>query len=87
MEMAMSTVMKTANSKDPETAKLLRVALDDYKLSIRQLEKLTGIHSVQLYRMKNGTSRYNAVRAQIVREVIQRLLPDLDIDELLKKTE
>lgn len=68
------------NGKDPNTARLLRDALNDYHVSIRRLERLTGIASVQLYRMKNGTSRYNAERAAIIRDVIRTLAPELDLD-------
>lgn len=68
--------------KDPQTAKLLDTAITDYGLSIRQVEKLTGIHSAQLYRMRRGTTRYNAARAAIIRDVVHALIPELDIDEI-----
>lgn len=68
--------------KDPKTAKLLTVAFDDYKVSARELEKRTGVHTAQLYRMRDGTARYNPERAAIIRDTIHALLPDLDIDAI-----
>lgn len=68
--------------RDPDTAKLLTNAAKNHGVSIPSLEKLTGIDSVQLYRMRNGTARYNAARANLIRETLQKLI-DVDIDELL----
>lgn len=68
--------------KDPKTAKLLTVAFDDYKVSARELEKRTGLHTAQLYRMRDGTARYNPERAAIIRDTVHALLPDLDIDAI-----
>ena len=70
------------NGKDPVTARLLCAALNDYGVSISALERLTGINNVQLYRMRNGTSRYNEARAATIRDAIHALCPELDIDTL-----
>lgn len=76
-----------ATGKDPETARLLTTALNDYGVSIRELERLTGIHNAQLYRMRNGTSRRNEARAAIIRDVIHALVPELDIAAVTAETE
>lgn len=81
IELVTSFPETRTNDKDPNTARLLNDALNDYHVSIRALERLTGIDNVQLYRMKNGTSRYNAARAAIIREVIHALVPELDMSE------
>lgn len=68
------------SAKDPETAKLLKEALNN-GVSIRELERLTGIHTTQLYRMRDGTTKYNAARAAVIREVLQALAPELVTSE------
>lgn len=70
-----------ANDKDPNTARLLTDAHDYHGVSFKELERLTGIDNVQLYRMMRGTSRYNAARAAIIREALQSLVPELDMSE------
>ena len=77
IELALDAARKTM--KDPETAALLDRAVRDYGVSIRVLEKLTGIDSVQLYRMRNGTSRYNAERAALIRDTLRQLVPEMDL--------
>lgn len=87
IELAAQAQVARATGKDPQTARLLTVALNDYGISIRELERLTGIYNAQLYRMRNGTSRYNAARAAIVRDVIHALIPELDIDAITEGEE
>lgn len=72
--------------KDPQTAKLLDVALGDYGISIRELERRTGLHNAQIYRMRRGTALYNPERAAAIRDTIHALLPDLDIDAIYDST-
>lgn len=80
IDIAVKASVPHSCDKDPATARLLNIAFNDYGVSIRELERLTGIHNVQLYRMRNGTSRYNEARAAIVRDVIHALVPELDIE-------
>ena len=80
IELATPAQVARSAGKDPETARLLTVALNDYGVSIRELERLTGIHNAQLYRMRNGTARYNEARAAIIRDVIHAICPELDIE-------
>lgn len=79
IELAAPAQVARTTGKDPETARLLTVALNDYGVSIRELERLTGIHNAQLYRMRNGTARYNEARRMVIRDVLHALLPELDI--------
>ena len=67
------------NGKDPATAVLLDRAVKEYGVSLRKLEKLTGIDDTQLYRMRKGTSRYNAERAALIRDTLRLLIPDSDL--------
>lgn len=86
IDIELTPIPQTAG-KDPQTAKLLTVALNDYGVSIRELERRTGIHNVQLYRMKNGTSRYNPARAAIIRDVLHAIAPELDIEAVTTEIE
>ena len=61
------------------TAVLLDRAVKEYGVSLRKLEKLTGIDDTQLYRMRKGTSRYNAERAALIRDTLRLLIPDSDL--------
>lgn len=81
------TPIPQMTGKDPQTARLLTTALNDYGVSIRELERRTGIHSAQLYRMRNGTSRYNPARAAVIRDVLHALAPELDIEAITAETE
>ncbi len=87
IELATPAQVARASGKDPETARLLTVAFNDYGVSARELERLTGIHTAQLYRMRNGTSRYNEARAAIIRDVLHALAPELDIEAVTAATE
>lgn len=69
------------SGKDPQTARLLTAAINQYNVSTRELERLTGISTTQIYRMRNGTSRYNEARAAIIRDVLHALAPELNQDE------
>lgn len=70
------------NDRDVDTARLLNRALTEYHVSVRELEKLTGIHTAQLYRIRNGTSRYNEARAAIIRDAIHALVPELEAETI-----
>lgn len=87
IELAAPAQVARTTGKDPETARLLNVALNDYGVSIRELERLTGIHNAQLYRMRNGTARYNEARRMVIRDVLHALLPELDIAEVTTTNE
>lgn len=75
------------NAKDPQTAKLLSVVRDDYGIGSKRIENVCGLNHVQIDRMRQGTSRYNAGRAKLIRDAIHSLLPDLDIDAILAECE
>lgn len=84
IDIAVQTALPASRmQKDPQTAKLLTTALNDHHVSIRALERLTGLKNTQLYRMRDGTSKYHAERAALIRDVIHALLPDLDIDAIV----
>lgn len=87
IELATPAQVARAAGKDPATARLLNIAFHDYGVSARELERLTGIHTAQLYRMRNGTSRYNEARAAIIRDVLHALAPELDIEAVTAATE
>ena len=80
IEITRGAELHGTNGKDPQTAKLLTAAFNNYDVSIRELARLTGISTTQLYRMRNGTSGYNAARAEIIRDVIHAICPELDIE-------
>lgn len=69
--------------KDPDTAALIDKAVKKRIVTMKKLEELTGISKTQLYRMRYGKSLYNPQRAALLRDIIQDLLPDVDLDELL----
>lgn len=76
----------TGRVKDPQTARLLDVAIADYGVSVRELERRTGLHTAQIYRMRRGTALHNPERAAAIRDTIHALLPDLDIEAIYNST-
>ena len=76
----------TGRVKDPQTARLLDVAIADYGVSVRELERRTGLHTAQIYRMRRGTALHNPERAAAIRDTIHALLPDLDIEAIYNGT-
>lgn len=68
---------------DPQLAALIDKAVKKRIVTMKKLEELTGISKTQLYRMRYGKSLYNPQRAALLRDIIQDLLPDVDLDELL----
>lgn len=74
-------VSPRSTERDLSTAKLLNRAFDEYGLSIRALERATGIYSTQFYRIRQGKSFPTPERAALIRDAIARLVPEMDLDE------
>lgn len=68
--------------RDPQTAKLLTVAIEQYHISRNSIARHTGIWEAQLKRMQQGTAWYVPERAKAVRDAIHEMLPHLDIDAI-----
>ena len=68
--------------RDPQTAKLLTVAIEQYHISRNSIARHTGIWEAQLKRMQQGTAWYVPERAKAVRDAVHEMLPHLDIDAI-----
>jgi len=68
--------------RDPKTAKLLTVAIEQYGLSRNAIVRHTGLWDTQISRMQKGTAWYVPERAKAVRDAIHELIPQLDIDAI-----
>ena len=73
-----------SGEKDTATALLLNRACGEYGLSLRALERVTGIHTTQFYRIRQGKSFPNAERAAIIRDAVKQLVPEMEIEEETK---
>lgn len=61
--------------RDVTTANLINRACNDYGLSLRGIERASGVSAVQLSRIRRGESFPSAERAAIIRDAIERLEP------------
>lgn len=61
--------------RDVTTANLINRACNDYGLSLRGIERASGISATQLSRIRRGESFPSVERAAIIRDAIERLEP------------
>lgn len=65
------------NKRDTTTANLINIACSEYGISLRAIERASGVYATQLQRIRRGESFPKAERAAIIREAIYRIVPDI----------
>ena len=65
------------NKRDTTIANLINIACSEYGISLRAIERATGVYATQLQRIRRGESFPKAERAAIIREAIYRIVPDI----------
>ena len=63
------------------TANLINLACSEYGVSLRAIERASGIYATQLARIRRGESFPSPERAAIIKEAVHRLVPELKTEQ------
>lgn len=79
---ALTDAKNVVEARDPTCAVVMNQAMSDYGISLKALERITGIHNVQLARIRRGESIPKLERSRIIRAAIKQLAPDITDDQV-----
>lgn len=74
-------------ARDTTTARLINIACSEYGVTLRGLERATGVYATQLSRIRRGESFPSPERATIIRDALKRIVPEMGIEETNKENE
>ncbi len=60
------------------TAECINEAVNEYGLSLRRIEKLTGISGTELYRIRTGRSRPKKARMRVICDAVQKEIEKIE---------
>lgn len=66
--------------RDTTTAQLINTACSEYGISLRAIERATGVYANQISRIRRGESFPRPEMATIIRDAIKKLVPEMNID-------
>ncbi len=61
-----------------QTAECINEAVNEYGLSLRRIEKLTGISGTELYRIRTGRSRPKKARMRVICDAVQKEIEKIE---------
>lgn len=74
-------------ARDTTTARLINIACSEYGVTLRGLERATGVYATQLSRIRRGKSFPSPERAAIIRDALKRIVPEMGIEKTNKENE